>query len=225
MIELIQEALAIYNLPLTALLGMVLLYWMMVMIGMLDFDMDLFDFGDGGADAPDMSVEHPSSMGGAMLTAGRFLGFSQVPIAIWGSFFALFLWVLALYSNHRFNGVPGDRDLVTAAWLLVPCITASLLLTKLATLPLARLFAAMSGAATESQDVLGQPGVVTTTVLDDRHGQVEVTHDGAPALVNARLRPDGVPLQKGDGVRVTEMSPDGLFYYVEPVPVSSHILP
>lgn len=217
MIELIQEALAIYNLPLTALLGMVLLYWMMVMIGMLDFDTDLFDFGEGGADAADMSVDHPSSMGGAMMTTGRFLGFSQVPMAIWGSFFALFLWVLAVYLNHRFNGVPGDRDVMTAVWLLAPGIAGSLLLTKLVTLPLARLFAAMSGAAAENQDVLGQLGVVTTTVLDDRHGQVEVKCDGVPALINARLQADGEPLRKGDSVRVAMASADGHFYYVEPV--------
>src|SRR5688500_9650676 len=92
-IEFIQAAFALYNLPLTALLGMVMFYWLLVMVGALDFDLDLFD---GGADA-DLGA-HPAggSLGGAMLSAGRLFGFSKVPIAIWGSFFSLFLWMLAM---------------------------------------------------------------------------------------------------------------------------------
>lgn len=217
MIEFIQEAIALHNLPLTALLGMVLFYWLMVMIGMLDFDLDLFDMGDAGSDMPDMSVDHPSSMGGAMMTAGRFLGFSQVPIAIWGSFFILFLWVFGLILNYRFNGVAGDRSLPMAGWLLIPGVLGSLAMTKVITLPVARLVAAMSGASTESVTLLGSTGAVTTTALDDSHGQVEVAQGGAPALINARLRHSGITLQKGDRVRVLEASSSGVFYFVEPL--------
>lgn len=222
MIELIQEAIALYNLPLTALLGMVLFYWLLVLIGMLDFDLDLFDFGGGEDGVPDMTVEHPSSMGGAMLTAGRFLGFSQVPIAVWGSFFTLFLWAAALFLNYRFNGEAGARSLDTAAWLLLPATGASLALTKLVTLPLARLFAAMAGAETESQTVVGRDAVVVTSSLDATHGQVEVSQDGVPTLLNARLctgadtGASAEMLHKGDRVRVLEASADGLFYFVEP---------
>lgn len=223
MIELIQEAIALYNLPLTALLGIVLLYWLMVVIGAMDFDLDLPDFGDPDPSVPDMSMDHPSSMGGAMLTAGRFLGFSQVPIAVWGSFFALFLWLFGLILNYRFNGVPGDRSLSTAALLLIPGGLSGLALTKLATLPLARLFAAMSGAATEGLEILGQTGVVTTTTLSERFGQVEINQGGAPALINARLHPGQIPLNKGDRVRILEASPEGSFYYAESV--STNTLP
>lgn len=216
-IEFIREAIAIYNLPFTALLGAVLFYWVLVLIGALDFDFDLFDFGDGGADLPDVHTSHAGGfIGGAMLSVGRVFGFSQVPIAIWGSFFALFLWVGSMLLNYRFNGTLGDRSLTTAALLLIPGGIASLVLTKLITLPFAKLFAAMSGVNTESLMVLNQVGVVTTTVLDHEHGQVQIESSGAPALINARLRADGPTLRKGDHVRVTETHSEGLFYYVEP---------
>ncbi|GAA5145960.1 hypothetical protein GCM10023213_38340 [Prosthecobacter algae] len=221
MIELFQEALAIYNLPLTALLGMVVFYWLMVMVGALDFDLDLFE---GGSEVPDLSADHGGgSLGGAMLTAGKFLGFSQVPIAIWGSFFILFLWLAGLILNYRFNGDAGDRSLATAALLLIPGGILSLAATKLITYPVAKLFAAMTDVATESLAIVGQDGVVTTTALDHQFGQVQVQQDGAPALLNARLHPGQSPLQKGDRIRVLEASPEGSFYYVEST--QPHTLP
>jgi hypothetical protein len=218
-IELFQEALSLHNLPLTAMLGMVVFYWLLVMVGALDFDLDFFD---GGADAPDLSVHSSGgTLGGAMLTAGRVFGFTQVPIAVWGSFFALFLWVFGLILNYRFNGEPGNRDLATAALLLVPNGLVSLVLTKIVTLPVAKFFGAMANADSESQTIQGQTGIVMTTVLDDQYGQVQVDHSGAPALVNARLHPGQQPLQKGDRVRVLESSPEGSIYYVESIPPSS----
>lgn len=223
MIELIQEAIALYNLPLTLMLGLVVFYWLMVVFGALDFETDLPDFGDGGGELSDLSGDHGGASGGAMLTAGRFLGFSQVPLAIWGSFFVLFLWLFALVLNHRFNGVSGDRDLATAAWFLIPSGIASLVLTKLVTLPVAKLFSAMGDVTTESLAVIGREGTVTTTALDHQHGQIEVGESGAPALINARLREPGPTLVKGDRVRILEASDEGTFYYVEPIP--SHTLP
>ncbi len=221
MIELIQEAFATHHLPLTALLGMVVFYWLMVMVGALDFDLDLLD---GGSDLPDLSADHGGgSLGGAMLTAGKFLGFSQVPIAIWGSFFILFLWLAGLILNYRFNGEAGERSLATAALLLIPGGILSLAATKLITYPVAKLFAAMSDVDTESVAIVGQAGVVTTTVIDDQHGQVEVRQEGAPALINARLHAGQSPLQKGDRIRVLEASPEGSYYYVESI--QPHTLP
>ncbi|TDU71059.1 hypothetical protein EI77_02177 [Prosthecobacter fusiformis] len=218
MIELFQESLATHNLPLTALLGMVVLYWLLVMIGAFDFDLDLFD---GGADTPDLSSPHSGgTLGGAMLSAGRFFGFAQVPIAIWGSFFVLFLWLFGLILNYRLNGAPGDRSLTTAALLLVPGCIGSLALTKLVTLPVGKFFGAMADADSESLIIQGQVGIVTTTSLDERYGQVQVAQGGAPALVNARLHTGPDSLQKGDRIRVLEASPDGSFYYVEPLPTN-----
>ncbi len=219
MFEFIQEALSLHNLPLTALLGMVLLYWMMVMIGALDFegDIDVPDLPDGDTGPPGMNLHHSGDLSGVMVLAGRFFGFGQVPIAVWGSFFLLFLWGFAIILNHRFNGESGDRSMATAAWLLLPGGLASLVLTKVVTLPLATLFAAMSSVSTGATTIVGNTGTVNTTGLDDSHGQVEIKGSGAPALINARLLKAGPALQKGDRVRVVEMASEGTFYYVEPV--------
>lgn len=224
--ELIREALALPNLPLTALLGMMLVYWLLVLVGTLDFDFDLFDLG-GDAAAGDMPGDHGGALGGAMLTAGRLFGFHQVPIAIWGSFFILFLWSGSMILNYRFNGADGAHALGTAGWLLLPNVLGSLLFTKITTLPVARLFGALSKVDDECRSPERQNGFVTTMELDDRYGQVQVNQSGAPLLINARLRQPG-SLRKGDAVRVLEPSADGHFYFVEPLPPSpspSHSTP
>lgn len=222
MTELIQEALSLHNLPLTALLGMVVVYWLLVLVGGLNFD---FDFFDGGAEAGDLSSHHGGgALSGVMLMASRFVGLSQVPVAIWGSFFALFLWIGAMILNYRFNGEAGSRDLGTAGLLLIPNTVVSMLLTRLLTWPMAKVVGTFSRVSYESPQIIGMTGVVTTVELDDRFGQIQVDHSyGAPALLMARLRQPGPVLQKGDPVRVIEASPDGHFYFVEPQPTS--ILP
>lgn len=221
MIELIREAIALYNLPFTALLGVVLLYWLLVMVGSLDFDFDLFDFGsgDGGVgEVGDLPGGHGGgALGGAMLSAGRLFGLTQVPIAIWGSFFILFMWIGSMLLNYRFNGAAGDRDLSTAAMLLIPNLIGSVVLTRLVTFPVGRFFGALSQVDDEVMKIEGHTGVVTTVELDERYGQVQVNQSGAPSLVNARLRESAPALHKGDLVRVLQPSHDGSFYYVEPL--------
>lgn len=217
MTELLQEALALYNLPLTALLVMVVFYWLLVLMGALDFDLEVPDFSDGGSAPPGMTLHDPSALSGTLAVAARFMGFGQVPIAIWGSFFVLFSWGASLILNYRFNGIAGDRSLAMAAWLLIPGGIISLLLTKLMTLPLAKFLAALAGSSTESIVIIGHTGVVASMGLDESYGQVEVNQGGAPALINARLPTAGPALQKGDRVRVIQALSEGSFYYVEPV--------
>jgi hypothetical protein len=217
-IELIQEALASYNLPLTMLLGLVVFYWLLVIIGAMDFDVDMPDVGDvdTGPDFSDVSSDSSSHhVGGAWLTAGRFLGFSQVPIAVWASFFTLFLWAISIVLNYQFNGVPGDRDTGTATMLLLPGALGSLILTKLAIIPVARMLTAMANASTENVTVLKKIGIVTTTQVTQRYGQLQIDGTGAPVLINVRLREGRTPLSKGDSAIVTESSPDGTYHYVE----------
>ena len=223
--ELIQEALALPNLPLTLLLGVILAYWLFVLIGGLD--LDVFDIGgdvDVGADVSDVS-SHPSgaALGGLVFNAGRLLGISQVPLAIWASFFVLFIWAGALILNYRFNGEAGDRDLTRAAFLLLPNLAGSFVLTRLATWPVAKIFGAFSQVSDESSQIEGRLGVVLTTELTDTFGQVQVDPShGAPALVMARLTKPGPALGKGDRVRVIKASPDRSLYFVEPQPPETH---
>lgn len=212
MIELIREAFGAHNIIVTMMLGLVVFYWLLVMVGAVDFDLDLFDFGDDATpELPDSSVH----LGGAWLTAGKFLGFSQVPMVVWGSFLALFMWAISLVLNYQFNGEPGNREIFTSLVLLIPNFIGSLILTKLATLPVAKLFAAMSDADNESEEVVGRIGTVVSTEVDAHYGQLEITGKGPPLLINVRLDEGSARLSKGDTAKVVSAAADQSFYYVK----------
>jgi hypothetical protein len=215
MLELYQEAIAPHNLPLSLLLSLVVLYWLLVIFGLFGLETELPDLGEPGADLPTEPGGTP--LGGAWLSAGRLIGLAQVPLVVWGSFFVLFLWGFCVIGNFYYNGTPATRSLGTAAWIFGGGIIISLILTKLVTLPVGRLFSAMNEADNESVSVLGQTATVATIELTTSAGQVQLGNVGAPVLLNARLEAGHAALPKGATVVIVSASPDGLFHWVKPV--------
>lgn len=217
MFELFQAAITPHQILLSLLLVLVVLYWLLVILGALDFETDLpDDLADGGeADASDGHGHgHGVNTGGAWLTAGRFFGFSQVPIVVWMSFMILFMWFVSLVLNERWN--PGASAL-QALLLLLPNLLISAISTKLVTIPVAKLFKAMADADTEAEEVIGRTGIVCTIEADERYGQLEITAMGVPLLINVRTLPGEPTLPKGTAAVVTSAGPDHAFYFIEPL--------
>ncbi|WP_395740761.1 hypothetical protein [Prosthecobacter sp.] len=222
MSELFQAAIQPHQLLLTFLLALVVFYWLLVLLGALDFESDLPDDigGDGeahgGGDASH-GHGHGVNTGGAFLSAGRFLGFSQVPLVVWLSFMVVFLWLGSLALNEWYNQ---PHSLGQAALLLLPNLVGSLIMTKLVTLPVAKLFKAMSDADSEAEEVIGRTGIVTSTEADASYGQLEISTANVPLLINVRTQPGAAALKRGDSAKVTAAGPDHLFYLIEPSPHS-----
>lgn len=210
MIELIAESIALYNLPLTLLLGLVLFYWFLVLVGIADSETEPMDLnGDGIADVS-------GSSSGFWPTCGRFLHLGQVPLVVVASFLVLSLWLFALLGNYFFNGEPGDRSLLRAALLLFPNLAVSLVVTRIVAAPFRKLFSMMEESATEVEEVLQRQGVVASRQVDERYGQVEVGTAAVPLLVNARVAPGEPAIDKGALVLIVSAAPDHSFYYVQP---------
>lgn len=210
MFELFQAAISPHQVLLTLLLALVVCYWLLVILGALDFETDLpDDLGDGDGE---VHHGHGVNTGGAWLTAGRFFGFSQVPIVVWLSFMILFMWFHSLVLNQMWN--PADSTL-QALVLLLPNLVASLVVTKLVTIPVAKLFKAMADADTEAEEVIGRTGTVCSMEADESYGQLEITANGAPLLINVRTQPGAAALQKGQQAKVTAAGPDNAFYFIE----------
>ncbi len=212
--ELYQAAILPHQLLLSLLLALVVFYWLLVLLGALDFESDLPDDLGGDADT-DASHAHGVNTGGAWLAAGRFIGFSQVPLVVWLSFMVLFVWFGSLVLNEWYNQ-PGSLE--QAACLLLPNILGSLIMTKLVTLPVGKLFKAMSDADSEAEEVIGRTGVVASTEVDASYGQLEIPTASVPLLINVRTQPGAAPLLRGASAIVTSAGPDHLFYLIEPAP-------
>ncbi len=218
MIALFQEAIAACNLPFTALLGMVLFYWCLVGLGALDFDIDVIDldFSDVGdlGDTP----AGPINTGGAWITLGGAIGFNRVPIVVWATFLALFLWAGAMLLNHTFNPT---KAMLMAVLLVIPNLIGSLLVTRVVVWPLGKVFTAMAEAQSETEKVVGRQALVISAKVDSTYGQVEIANSGAPVRVNARIVDGASALGKGTPVRITAAGPDAQYYFVEPVAAAS----
>lgn len=217
--EILREALAIHNLPVTIFLGVILLYWIFVMIGFLEADMDGMDLHAGDVHVGDLhhDVHVGASEGGFWVGCGRFLHLGEVPLMIMMSFLALFMWVISVLANYYLNGSPGDRSPGLALALLAPNFLVSLLLTRIAVSPLRKVFAAMHKTETEAEKVIGREGRVISAQVDARYGQVEIATSSAPLLVNARTAAQSPPILKGAPVIVFSAAEDHSYYLVKPL--------
>ncbi len=210
MFELFQAALTPHQILLSLLLVLVVLYWLLVILGALDFETDLpDDLSDSDAE---VDHGHGVNTGGAWLTAGRFFGFSQVPIVVWMSFMILFMWFISLALNEMWNA---EASAGQALLLLLPNLVLSAISTKLVTIPVAKLFKAMADADTEAEEVIGRTGIVCTIEADERYGQLEISARGVPLLINVRTRPGEPSLPKGTPAQITEAGPDHAWYFIE----------
>ena len=192
-----------YNLPLTVVMGLVAVYWLLSVLGAVDvdtFDIDL----EAEADL-DLEVEgEVPEAGGGHALAGvlRFVNAQDVPIMIVLSLLALFMWLLAIASNYYLN--PGEREWL-ALGLLAGNFIVSVLLVKAVTQPLRPFLRALKNDQEHQEPLVGMSGVVKSRVIDAKYGQVEVARtNGAPALLNARMATGSEPLVRGDEILVID---------------------
>lgn len=228
MFEFIRELLSLHNLPCTVLLGLVMFYWLLVVLGIVDSEIE-----GGGGDIPDhaggndspapLNVQsNPNAAattggGGVSSAKKRFFSFGEVPLNIAGSILAIFMWVGSMLGNYYFNGVAGNRSGITATLLLFPNLIVSFILTRIAIIPLDHFFTALQQTATENEVVIGRQARVVSARVDERYGQVEITTNGAPVLVNARIMPGHTPVTKGTQVTITSNASGSNFYFIEPL--------
>ncbi|MFT5467483.1 MAG: hypothetical protein ACI8UO_002587 [Verrucomicrobiales bacterium] len=209
---ILTEALKSQNLPLTILLGAVVVYWLIVILGAigvdsLDFDVD----ADVDADVdPDLDTAGTGG-GGIGMAVLRFLNFGQVPALIVISVLVLCLWSISILGNYIFNG--GGLILITAA-IFTANLFISAILTKITTAPLKRLFVALNADGDTHEPIVGRACTIRSLKVTPDSGQAEVERDGATFLINVRATEDQESLIKGDEALVVSEDPETGFFSV-----------
>ena len=215
----------------TIALGIVLLYWLFVLVGALDLDLfgghdvDISGAGDGGGDAiggghGDVAGGHDTGDAGGHDADGdadsgglwHTLGLGDVPITISASIIVLVAWVTSLLLMEyvvRSLGLPG--------WVVGVLLPLALLLalpiTALLVRPLRPVFAIKEGKS--NSDYVGHACTVTTGHVDNDFGQATV-EDGGTVLIIA-VRCDAVgKLARGDKALIIEFDVSRQAYVVEP---------
>ncbi len=214
--EFFAEAFNALNLPVTILLGLVMLYWVISLLGVIDFE-----FLDGLADLdPDVEVDADTELetdsartsgGGILHSVLNFLNATDVPLLFVISLIVLCLWVLNLVGNHYLNP---ESDALIASGVTVGSLIGAVFLTKFLTRPLTPLMRSFKISEEHQEPIVGREGVVRSSEVSQTYGQVEVASKGAPLLLHARVGEGRAPIPKGEKIIVIAKQENGGAYLV-----------
>ena len=205
----------------TGVLGLVVLYWITVVMGVLDldvldFDLDVDAGADGafdGADGGDLDAdaEHPGGISGLI----HALGLAGVPLTISGSLLALVAWVV---SNLLMRGVAvvlpnAGGSLVVGLLVAAVAFFTGAAVASRAVKPLRPVFATQHAAL--RSHFVGKVCTVTTLKVTERFGQAEIEDGGAGQLVQVRCL-DANDLSRGDKALIFDYDEKDEVYHVAP---------
>ncbi len=208
MIEFVNQSFSLFNLPATALLLLVLLYWAMVIVGAIGMDAVDFDF-DADVDV-DIDGDFDSVAGGFSSFA-EFMHLNHVPIVIVLSVFALLFWASSFFGNHFLN--PSGNNIIGLG-LMSLNVPVCLVLTRLIIGPFAEGFKPREVDKVR-ESMVGLIGEVTTSEVTSEFGQVSIRQDGPELVINARTETDKPELGKGDAAKIVAYDYEKDTYLVE----------
>jgi len=203
-------------LPATMLLLLVTAYWLLAIIGIVGID--LFDFDldfdtDVNLDADlDLDVDADSFLDstiGLSVSWLTFLNIGKLPLTVWLSAFSIIFWVIC----RAWPTDLADGNLLYSSLIVLGSAMIALLPTKLVTQPFRGMFEIVQPEST--RDIIGREGEVITAEISQKLGQVRITAESAPLLLNARSV-QGV-IGKGEIVRIVKHSLEHDLYLVERV--------
>ena len=208
-------------LPATILLGLMLIWALLAILGAADLDLggDLdigsdFDLDASvDVDSPGFSVGFwESGFGGIGLFLLKWLNIRGVPIMLWLAVFSLVWWFVSaslwsVVDQHFFEQV----GILSSSLLVLKNIAIALPITKLVTTPMVPWFV---NERVDSRSLIGKECRISSLQATTEYGQVKFQTDGAPLLLNVRT--DGPQLVKGDVVWITHYDADNRVYIVSP---------
>jgi hypothetical protein len=219
MLEFVQAMFAFPTAVFTMLLGIVVIYWLFVIVGALD--MHALDGAHGATGlehhASDGLVDGMHADGGSHLGHEAFpavldaMGIRGVPLTVWLSIVILLSWAFTLFGMQ----VAGAAMAALTGWFVAGAIVtvAALGLAIAATSVLVRPIRKLNTAHTaiSNRTLVGKVCTVTTMHVDGHFGQAEIEDGGAGLIVQVRCAEPN-DLTRGSQALIFEYdSSDGVF--------------
>ncbi|MTI21642.1 DUF1449 family protein [Fulvivirga sp. RKSG066] len=203
--ELLDAAVSPANIIITALFVFIVIYWITVIIGVLDVDFMDFDIDiDADAEVDGLSVTWLNSV-------LAFFNLGQVPVMIFFTFLIIPAWAISVIVNDFI----GNSTLIVGVIVLLGSLFVSLFVAKILTIPFIKLFGRLGKDEERDEVLIGKMCTVTITARENKTGQAHVLTDGAPHLLNVRTS-KGHELKKGDTGLVIEYNKKLNVYLIEP---------
>jgi hypothetical protein len=207
MLELLNAAVSSVNIIPTALLVIILLYWITVIIGLADVNVFDIDEINLDADADGGEVHFSVDWLNHILL---FFNITQVPLMLFLTFLILPVWVISVLGNHYL----GNASFVFSLILLIPNFFVSLFIAKILTTPFVKLFAYMNKEE-EEEEVIGKICVTMVSISNERIGQAKVNTSESPLLLNVKTKP-GTTLKAGETGLIVDYNRERNIYLIEP---------
>lgn len=193
----------------SVLLGIVVVYWLVGMLGLIDLDFS----GDAELDI-DVDGDVDVSIGGVTGLLLTF-GLTGVPFTLVISIIILICWLISFYLQFYLLTWLPDGWLYYLFGTLSSFIVflISLPITAIAIRPLKGMFKSVEAAT--SNHLVGKEATVATSKVSETFGQARLFNNGAEILVDVRCDPEHT-LKMGDNVLVIEYLQENHAYIVAP---------
>jgi len=198
--ELLEFAFSGINIIPTILLIFIVVYWLIVVVGIVDVDsLDI----DVDSDV-DLDVD-------GLTSVLAFFNLDQLPLMIFLTFYTIPLWVVTLIGNDLF----GFESFAAGMIVLVPSMIFCLFIAKFLTIPFALFYRKVRTETEAVKDIVGKICVAKLPITSDRKSQAEINVSGTSVLISVKTR-DGFTVNKGETALVIEHEKNSNLYYVEP---------
>jgi hypothetical protein len=230
MIELYREAISPPNLLYTLLLGIVLIYWLTVILGALDLDFLDFDLDTDIDVDVDLDVDVDVDMDvdtdvdvdadtdvdagggpGFFIQSAAFFNVGSIPFMIFLSVLFLSMWTCSVLANYYIGNA--------YSWFfwafLIPNFIGSLFITKVLTMPFKSFHSKVNQEVISKKDLVGKICKVTLMASPDKSGQAEINFDDQNFRINVRST-GKESISKGSQAIIVEYDPDKNYYLISP---------
>ena len=185
-------------------------YWIIAVLGLIDFDFLDFDIPDVDADmGTGDGVDNVGVLAGLLMK----LGLNGVPFPIVFSILSIIGWFICYYVVHfLFPFVPGDLlEFIVGIPVFIGVLYVSTLITAQCIKPLRSIFQAANQEV--QKNIVGKLAIVRTNRVDKTFGEANVEDGGAGLIVKVRSFKDE-EFKRGDRVVLLEYSEEENSYKV-----------
>ncbi|MEQ8241127.1 MAG: DUF1449 family protein [Cyclobacteriaceae bacterium] len=198
MTELLAFAISGVNVIPTILLIFTVLYWLIVVVGVIDID------------ALDLDFDMDGDLNG-LTSVLSFFNIGHMPLMIFVTFFTIPLWAITLISNDLL----GISSFIAGSLIFILAAVLSLFIAKFFTIPIAKFYRKISKETEAIKNLIGRVCTAKLPISHDRKGQAEIKINGTSILITAKTR-EGYLVQKNATALIIEFQKDQNFYFVEP---------
>ncbi len=221
------------NMPISILLGLLLVYWLFSIVSGLDFDSDFDVDIDIDADLDldlDADVDASASFGDSasmeirrediIRNRKRNLKWWQVFLVYFNFvslpfMFALTFWVFIWWSLNIITTILLQSKFPEITHLLVLInIIPSLFIMKLLSTPFVGVFRNLNRDGVAALELLGRNGIAISTIKGNRLGSVKLYVNNDPIIIEVKALQESI-IKENEEVLIVKESGDKKFYYVK----------